>query len=223
MEVIVSGWAMSFRQAAHAASSMKYVVFRRRCSRSQLLEEILARRSSDRVLVLGAGRQEDRRDVVRGNVEFARRVPSGSVEDENGVCAFGGRCVRFRRGEAASCRCLHRATRGPPRRRGLGRSRRRDRRCRSADRLAVSVAFPVWPIDGQGRSSGRCGPRPQTRFRPASSPATLRDEPSARTESFFKRLDDPLVLRWMTGPRADVGEAELLCKLSDIARMKLDP
>ena len=40
--------------------------------------------------------------------------------------------------------------------------------------------------------------------------------------TFFKRLDDPFVLRRVTGPRADVREAELLEKLSDIARMKLD-
>ena len=40
---------------------------------------------------------------------------------------------------------------------------------------------------------------------------------------FLNASTIPLVLRWMTGPRADVGEAELLQKLSDIARMKLDP
>jgi hypothetical protein len=42
----------------------------------------------DRVELWGAGRQEDRRDVV-GHVEFARCVPSGSVEDESGVGALG--------------------------------------------------------------------------------------------------------------------------------------
>jgi hypothetical protein len=40
--------------------------------------------------------------------------------------------------------------------------------------------------------------------------------------TFFERLDDPLVLHRMTRPRADVGEAELLQKLSDVARMKVD-
>ena len=40
--------------------------------------------------------------------------------------------------------------------------------------------------------------------------------------TFFKRLDDPLVLRRMTRPRADVGEAELLQKLADIALVKVD-
>ena len=45
---------------------------------------------------------------------------------------------------------------------------------------------------------------------------------SARAGSFFKRLDDPLVLRRMAGPRAHVGEAELLQKLSDIARVEVD-
>jgi hypothetical protein len=38
----------------------------------------------------------------------------------------------------------------------------------------------------------------------------------------FKRLDDPLVLHWMTRPCADVGKAKLLQKLSDVARMKVD-
>jgi hypothetical protein len=36
----------------------------------------------------GAGRQEDRRDVV-GHVELARRVPSGPVEEQNSVGALG--------------------------------------------------------------------------------------------------------------------------------------
>src|ERR1700690_1772926 len=39
---------------------------------------------------------------------------------------------------------------------------------------------------------------------------------------FFKSLDDPFVLRRMARPRADVREAKLLQKLSDIARMKVD-
>ena len=38
----------------------------------------------------------------------------------------------------------------------------------------------------------------------------------------FERLDDPLVLSRMTRPGADVGEAELLQKLSDIAWVKVD-
>jgi hypothetical protein len=42
----------------------------------------------DRVQFRGARRQEDRRDVF-GHVELAGRVPSGPVEDENGVGAFG--------------------------------------------------------------------------------------------------------------------------------------
>ena len=50
---------------------------------AEILPDVL-----DRFQFRGAGRQEDRRDVV-GHVEFARRVPSGSVEDENGVGAFG--------------------------------------------------------------------------------------------------------------------------------------
>ena len=41
-------------------------------------------------------------------------------------------------------------------------------------------------------------------------------------ESFFERFDNPFVLSRMTGPHADVREAELLQKLSDIARMKVD-
>jgi hypothetical protein len=84
------------------------------------------------------------------------------------------------------------------------------------------AAFRAWPIAEPGRSSGRCGPRLQTRFRPASSPAVLRDGPSAPAGSFFESLDGPLVLSWMTGPRTDVGEAEFLEQLSDIARMKVD-
>src|SRR4029077_15004416 len=104
----------------------------------------------------------------------------------------------------------------------LGRSRRTDRRCRSADRRAVLVSFRAWPTGGRGRSSGRSGLRPGTRFRSASSRTTLRDELSARAGRFFKPLDDPLVLSRMTRPGADVREAKLLQELSDIARMKVD-
>jgi hypothetical protein len=43
-----------------------------------------------------------------------------------------------------------------------------------------------------------------------------------RAGSFFKPLDDPLVLSRMTRPGADVREAKLLQEFSDIARMKVD-
>src|SRR6185437_8139400 len=115
------------------------------------------------------------------------------------------------------------AARGPPRRRGRDRSRRTDRRCRSVGRRAALAAFRAWPTAGPGRSSGRCEPRPGTRSRPALSSAGRRDGRSARPESFFERLDDPLVLSRMAGPRADMREAELLQEFSDIARMKVDP
>src|SRR4029077_10650448 len=115
-----------------------------------------------------------------------------------------------------------RAARGPPRRPALGRSRRTDRRCHSAGRRAALAASRAWPIAEPGRSSGRCGPRLQTRFQPASSRAGRRHEPSARAGSFFESLDGPLALSWMTGPRTDVGEAQFLEELSDIARMKVD-
>ena len=39
---------------------------------------------------------------------------------------------------------------------------------------------------------------------------------------FFKRLDDPFVLRRMTRPCADVGEAKLVQQLSDIAGVKVN-
>ncbi len=90
----------------------------------------------------------------------------------------------------------------PLRPRERDRSRRTDRRCHSADRRAALAAFHAWPIGGQGRSSGQSGPHPKTRSRPASSRAALRDEPSARAGSFFKSLDDPLILSRMTGPCA---------------------
>jgi hypothetical protein len=43
-----------------------------------------------------------------------------------------------------------------------------------------------------------------------------------RAREVFKPLDNPLILSRMTRPSADVREAELLQKLSDIARMKVD-
>src|ERR1700679_618375 len=74
--------------------------------------------------------------------------------------------------------------------------------------------FPVWQRP-RLHSDG-------TRSRPAWLPAVLRDGPSAHAGSFIKSLDDPLVLRRMARPRADVREAKLLQKLADIARMKVD-
>ena len=50
---------------------------------AQILPDVL-----DRVQLRGAGRQEDRRDVF-GHVELAGRVPSGPVEQQNGVGALG--------------------------------------------------------------------------------------------------------------------------------------
>src|SRR5262249_12009305 len=102
-----------------------------------------------------------------------------------------------------------------------GRWRRTDRRCHSAGRRAALAAFRAWPTAEPGRSSGRSWPRPQTISRPASSPASLRGEPSARAESFFERLDDPFVLSRMTRSCAHVREAELVQKFADIARMKV--
>src|SRR6202453_4374001 len=55
------------------------------------------------------------------------------------------------------------------------------------------------------------------------SAANLDKPPCRRGGPYvFESLDDPLVLSRMTGPRTDMGEAKLLQKLSDIARMKLD-
>ena len=58
----------------------------------------------------------------------------------------------------------HREAPRPLRRPALGRSRRTDRRCRSADRRAVLVSFRAWPTGGRGRSSGRSGLRPYMRL-----------------------------------------------------------
>ena len=50
------------------------------------------------------------------------------------------------------------------------------------------------------------------------SAANLDKPPCRRGGPYvFESLDDPLVLSWMTGPRTDVGEAEFLEELSDIA------
>ena len=55
------------------------------------------------------------------------------------------------------------------------------------------------------------------------SAANLDKTPCRRGGPYvFESLDGPLVLSWMTGPRTDVGEAEFLEELADIARMKVD-
>jgi hypothetical protein len=55
-----------------------------------------------------------------------------------------------------------------------------------------------------------------------SSPAGRRDGRSARAGSFFESLDDLLVLGGVARPRADVGKAELLEKLADVALVIVD-
>ena len=63
------------------------------------------------VQLRGLGRKEDRGDVG-GHVELARRVPSARRgAEQRGRRRRHG--VRFRRGEAASCRRRHRARQGP--------------------------------------------------------------------------------------------------------------
>src|SRR6202020_1644382 len=70
--------------------------------------------------------------------------------------------------------------------------------------------------------AGGSSSRPDTLMQTGSA-ANL-DKPPCRRDGpyVFESLDGPLVLSWMTGPRTDVGEAEFLEELSDIARMKVD-
>jgi hypothetical protein len=191
--------------------------FRRRCLRSSsdgVLPDVL-----DRVQLRGPRRQEDRCDVF-GHVELAGDVPPGPVEKHHGVCALGDVARDFVEVE------LHHVGVGIGKRQGRSDALRWADRAEQigvvADRRVVLVSFRAWPTGGRGRSSGRSGLRPGTRFRSASSRTTLRDELSARAGSFFKPLDDPLVLSRMTRPGADVREAKLLQEFSDIARMKVD-
>ena len=156
--------------------------FRRRCLRASSGEDT-ARRSRP-VQFRRARRQEDRGDVFR-HVELARDVPSGAVEQEHGMGAVGDIARDFVEMKLHHVGVRVGQAREPLRRRERGRSRRTDRRCRSAGRRAALAAFHAWPIGGQGRSSGRSGPHPGTRSRPALSPAALRDEPSARAEVFL--------------------------------------
>jgi hypothetical protein len=78
MDVILAGSAISLRQASHAASMIASEPVL-----AQILPNVL-----DRVQLGRAGRQEDRGDVV-GQVELTGSVPSGSVEQQDGVGALG--------------------------------------------------------------------------------------------------------------------------------------
>src|SRR3984885_12700240 len=70
--------------------------------------------------------------------------------------------------------------------------------------------------------AGGSSSRPNTLMQTGSA-ANLDKPPCRRGGPYvFEPLDDPLVLSRMTRPRTDVGEAELLQKLSNIARMKVD-
>src|SRR5215203_6484914 len=98
-----------------------------------------------------------------------------------------------------------------------GRWRRTDRRSRSAGRRAGAGASRAAPIAARGRSSGRCGLRPETRSRPACPWQRRPDEHSASRQSFFESRDGLPILSRVASARADVGEAELLQDLADRA------
>ena len=69
--------------------------------------------------------------------------------------------------------------------------------------------------------AGGCSSRPDTLKQTDQPP--ISQTPCRRGGPYvFKPLDDPLVLSRMTGPCAHMREAELLQKLSDIARVKVD-
>ena len=124
---------------------------------------------------------------------------------------------------------------------GIGQRQRRPDAAGGADgaeQIGVVIAL-VGGLPGRVPRLGHCRTSPffwpmralipsltrdvlKTRFRSTSSRAERRDEPSARAGSFFERLDDPLVLSRMARPGAHAGKAELLQKLSDIARVKVD-
>ena len=70
--------------------------------------------------------------------------------------------------------------------------------------------------------AGGSSSRPDTLMQNGSA-ANLDKPPCRRGGPYvFESLDGPLVLSRMTGTRTDVGEAEFLEELSDIARMKVD-
>ena len=100
----------------------------------------------DRVELRGAGRQEDRRDVV-GHVELARGVPSGPVEEESGVGALGDVARDFIEME------LHHVGVGVGQReRGADAPRRAD----GAEQIGVVVAL----VGGLPRPRSAPGPLP---------------------------------------------------------------
>src|SRR6202035_116781 len=70
--------------------------------------------------------------------------------------------------------------------------------------------------------AGGSSSRPDTLMQTGSA-ANLDKPPCRRGGPYvFESLDDPLILRRMARPRADVGETELLEKLPYVARMKVD-
>src|SRR5271169_3010650 len=156
-------------------------------------------------------------------------MPSGAIEQQDGVGALSD-IAR----DLVEVKLHHVGVRVGQRQSRSNTASRTDR----AEPIGVVVAL-VGGLSGPRSTPGpladkavllaNSGPHPElveghlgTRFRLAPSRRCLRDEPSARAGSFFKPLDDPLVLGRMTRPGADVREAKLLQELSDIARMKVD-
>ena len=149
-------------------------------------------------------------------------MPTGAVEQQDGISAARDAARDFRPRASASPRCRHRAKREPPLCRALGRWLQTDRRFHIAGRRADAVAFHAAPIDEPGRSSGRCALRPGTRSRLACVLERGRDVRSAWPRSFFERRDGLGILGRMPRAGADVREADLLQYLADSARVIVD-
>jgi hypothetical protein len=115
--------------------------FRRRCLRAssaEILPDVL-----DRVQLPGAGRQEDRRDVVR-HVELARGVSSCPVEQQHGVGALGDVARDFVEVE------LHHVSVGMRQREGRADAAGRANRAEQIGVIIALVGGLPWPRSAPG-------------------------------------------------------------------------
>jgi hypothetical protein len=149
-------------------------------------------------------------------------VPPSPVEKHHSVCAFGDAARDFVEVE------LHHVGVG------IGKRQGRSDASRGADR-AEQIGVVITLVGGLPWPCSPRGPLPSLTVLLADAGLVLEPdfdrrrlgqavEKSLRAtrEVSLKALDDPFVLSRMTRPGADVREAKLLQKLSDIARMKVD-
>ena len=166
--------------------------FRRRCLRSSS-DGDTARRSRDRVQLSGPRGEGRKIGVMFSGMSSLLVMCHPALSRSTTACAPLA-TLSIRRVELHRGRSRHRKRQGRSDAPRMGRSRRTDRRCRSADRRVVLVSFRAWPTGGRGPfflANTGFVLEPDFDRRRLGQPCEMSFQ---RAREVFKPLDDPLVL-----------------------------